>query len=402
MPSKANSSRLPDILVGLGARLRTTAGIRLLSLLLLVVIAGAVMMPARRSSPEGLAELGLFAGEPSVRVLVGRIEPGGQVALRGTLRAKDGIHAAPEVRILRWDGVRLGAGSIGVTPPFGVDPDAEPLLMDGRVYDGVLEGLTQGSTLCLVSRVSLESYVASVIASEMGLSFPDEALKAQAIAARSYAIHRILTRDARPWHLQSTTISQVYRGIARGRERAESLAAEVGGIVLTWDGEILDGLYSSTCGGRTRPAGEAFGGDTIPPLEGVPCGRCDDAPLFRWEADAAADVLMRRLGRTGRILAVTDQTFHGSGRLRTVTFRTTAGTIDVSAVDIRRALRPAARSTWLADVRVEKDRIHVMGRGFGHGVGLCQYGARGMAMRRASAAEILAHYYPGSRLAKAW
>ena len=373
--------------------------------LLLIALCAGVLPPVGQPL-EGLPELRLFDGEPLIRALLSRRDVGSGIDIGGPCRLRD---ASTSMVLegggrLSWDGHVVTVGGQRFEPPISIAPPRGGSLVTlDRRYAGALELLADDNgSLLVINRVPVETYLAGVISAEMGIHFPDEALKAQAVACRSYAIRRIRTRKRRAFDVGATQATQVYRGILAGHDRARRLVAATHAEVLIHDDEILDSVYSSTCGGHTRPADEAFGNAAPAPLMGGPCGHCDDAPLFRWSATLEVEAVRRMLKVPRGPMSLESQRYYPSHRLRTLTLITVVGTREVTARQLRRLLGKAAKSPWIASVTLEKDRFLINGRGFGHGVGLCQYGARGLARRRKSAGDILDWYFSGAERARAW
>lgn len=372
--------------------------------LLLIALCAAVLPPVGRSNAH-LRQTGLFQHEPFVRALLTRRDAGDTLAVGGPCRVRDasGSVVLEDGGTLTWNGQVIAAGGRRFRPPVAIAPPRGGAVVTlGRTYAGTLDLVAQDRRLLVINRVPLETYLAGVIGAEMGVHFPDEALKAQTVASRSYAVRRIRARRRRAFDVGATQATQVYRGILPGHERARRLVDATRGEVLIHDDEVLDAVYSSTCGGHTRPADEAFGNPAPSPLMGASCGHCDDAPLFRWKASVSVDKLLRDLGLRRGPARLDGIRFHPSGRLRDVTLRTAGGTRVVTAGRLRRALGAASKSPWIAHVTLDGDTIHVVGHGFGHGVGLCQYGARGLARRRKGCGDILGRYFPGAERARAW
>jgi stage II sporulation protein D len=248
-----------------------------------------------------------------------------------------------------------------------------------------------------------------------------EALKAQAVAARTYCLYnKKKFADVRHWDVMKTAASQVYLGI-----RGESFAAwkavnDTWGQVLvcrtpSGSEEIFPAYYSSTCGGHTENAANVFG-DSFGPLSGVPCPYCKEVagpavffwPMVRFNT---ADIEMalkvkypklRTLAAIKNIVASRQSDYSDFSRLTMVKLDDSNGLSDfVRAEDLRLTIDPMGtrlRSTICKIIPVDNDIAFLSGRGYGHGVGLCQYGAEGMARQGHSAQEILAYYYPGSKL----
>lgn len=373
--------------------------------LLLVALTATVLPPVAGSLRADVENLALFDGEPTIRVLLERVKPTGRFAFGGPVRVRDRFTTRVLERggTARWDGRAVRIGDLAFTPPVRIAaPRGAPLEIQGRRYDGTLALVVSGRNVLVVNRVPLETYVAGVIAAEMGMHFPEEALKAQAVACRTYAVWRMRARRRSAYDVGVTQATQVYRGASAAQERARRLVAATRGLILAHEAQVLDALYSSTCGGATRSASEAFGDPAPPPLSGVPCGHCNDAPRFKWTVAVPNRSLARALGLPGTPTAYTDPTFFRSGRLKSVTIRIGSTSRVVSGARLRRALGSRIHSPWITDLSLNGSTLSVSGRGFGHGVGLCQYGARGLARRQRDARQILAWYYPGAETARAW
>jgi stage II sporulation protein D len=181
-------------------------------------------------------------------------------------------------------------------------------------------------------------------------------------------------------------------------DRFASAARSTRGVVLLVDSRVFPAYYHSTCGGATVGAVEVFGGPGLPALAGVPCGSCEHAPRRRWEVRVpAASLAAAGIGRPRRI-TVTSRT--PSGRAERLGLEG-GETTSVGAADLRSRLpSPALPSTWIESVSPVRGGFLFRGRGYGHGVGLCQYGAAGRAARGWSAEDILRDYYPGASVSR--
>lgn len=292
-----------------------------------------------------------------------------------------------------------------------------------RRYRGQLRLVRSGATAgSVINLVDMEEYLAGVVAAEMPKDFLPAALRAQAIAARTFGWYiRQVYGPGRDWDVEDDESSQVYLGLDSEQRAPEAVKAvrETRGIVCTWDApdgpRIFPAYFSSTCGGATCFAPPKKGESLIPVLAGdVVCQACVHSPRFRWEPVVLAKrTLTTRLSdKYPRIKAI------GPIAKVEITRRTALGRptwIEVSdaqgravGLDIesfRLAVDPRGRQLLSGHFSVinEKDVVRfVDGRGFGHGEGLCQFGADGLARAGKPAADILRFYYPGSGLAKAY
>lgn len=275
-----------------------------------------------------------------------------------------------------------------------------PLRVAGRGLRGQIELACKGSRWTAVNVLPIEAYLEAVLAGEMPPTFPDEALKAQAVAARSYALHRKIeaTQEGSAYHLDSTVLSQVYGGIAYEDERTRRAVIATRGEVLAYGMLPVEAYFHSDCGGRTE-SGEAALGRALPYLTPVSCPVTRHS---RWSVKVTREELARLVpqleGAEPTGLAVASRT--SSGRAQTLELTTKNGTVTVSAIQLRAAVGYARLpSTWF-DVREEHGAFIFDGRGAGHGVGLCQWGARVLAEKGQGYKEILTHYYPGAEVKK--
>lgn len=306
--------------------------------------------------------------------------------------------------------------------------DGSPLGYQGNRYEGWLEflrwKLPDGrDRWVVVNRLPIERYLLGVVGSEMPPSWPIEALEAQAIAARSVALYKLATVRVDPRnptvsdriHVFADIRDQVYKGVIEKSDiRARILTAveNTRGQVLFYGNEIFEPKYHSTCGGATMNGTAAYGQPVLPVYASTACGYCDESPKFRWravrfpEADVrralasiVSDEPKIRLGEVAKI----DPVDPGPGGHASY-FRVTHanGSFEVDAIRFRWELGPMALLSTACVTQREGDEFVFHGRGFGHGVGLCQYGAKGLADRGADSIQIVAHYYTDADVKQLW
>jgi len=237
------------------------------------------------------------------------------------------------------------------TWPLSFRAGKAPLSLDGRLYRGTLEVSLQGTFLRVVNNVRIEDYVQGVVSGEMPHTWPLEALKAQAVAARSYALANLV--KGKPYDLYSDPRSQVYLGLSG--EKAETTAAvqATAGQVVLYGGRIASTLYFSSSGGRTASSADVFG-VSVPYLVSRPDPWDKLSPYHHWgplviparTAQSKLDVANRIVDASGVPTP--------SGRLRTVTFETTAGPTSIPAALVRTSL--GLRSTWISIGVLRLDR----------------------------------------------
>ena len=278
--------------------------------------------------------------------------------------------------------------------------DAQSFEYEGRTYRGSFSALPDGS---IVNLVPLEAYLYSVVPREMPRSWPAAALQAQAILARTYVLGR--SSPLREYDLVPSESDQVYTGIDAEHAQTSDAVDATRGTVLRYGGGFASISYSSCCGGHTESNADAWGGKPLPYCKGVPCTYCSQSPWYSWsktiEMAQLERALQAQLSAAGPIAGVQLQQPDESGRPRTWTFVGSDGTIEVNAKDVRRTLGSRVLPSLLVrsvaiEAAADGGSMTVEGGGLGHGVGLCQWGARGMALAGAQSRAILAYYFPGT------
>lgn len=251
----------------------------------------------------------------------------------------------------------------------------------------------------LVISVPLEAYMAQVLPGEMPLNYPREALKAQCIAGRTYAVAALLRRKNSSWDVRDDESSQVFNDMSVVNQRAVNIVAETSLIVMMWKKKIFTAYYSANCGGATRSNREAFNETEIDPLAGVVCGFCEWSDDFRWTYTSPVDTAQRDLELGTRIKNVRLGNSAASGYETGAIFQTSSGDVTVTGRKLKSTFgHHKVKSTKFTDIAIERGRLVIRGVGFGHGVGLCQNGCRGLANTGKSAQDILHYYYPGMTL----
>lgn len=245
--------------------------------------------------------------------------------------------------------------------------------------------------LTLVNVIALEDYLAAMVGSEMPASFPLEALKAQAVAARTYALHKKLAAYDAPFHMGSSVLHQVYSGVGREDPRTRAAVEATRGEVLTFDLEPAETYFHASCGGRTEGGKAALGRD-LPYLQPVRCG-CDALAASRWETELSGADVKKLLGARSAQVGVEGRTTTGRARWLTVD-----GKRATDAVTFRRLAGYSRIRSLGFELETKGSGLRVKGRGYGHGAGLCQWGAKVAADQGWDYRRILGHYYPGTEL----
>ncbi|MFA5099446.1 MAG: SpoIID/LytB domain-containing protein [Candidatus Omnitrophota bacterium] len=280
------------------------------------------------------------------------------------------------------------------------DPGA--LQVNGRRYHGSLAITRIRNAMTLINYVDLEDYIKGIAVREISHYWPAEALKAQAIVFRTYALYSMKQNASRDFDVTSDVYSQVYGGTSAQRYRITDVIDETAGDVLTYQGKIFPAFYHSTCGGNTEDAKALWDVD-LPVLKGVACGYCAGSPHYSWKAAIPLAALAAKLRKAGvkvpsvRRIEISD--IDPSGRVTDIEISgPDEERIKVSAKDFRNIMGPDLVKSARFTLAMRGNAIELSGTGWGHGVGLCQWGAYFMAKAGYSAAEILGFYYPGSKV----
>jgi stage II sporulation protein D len=220
-------------------------------------------------------------------------------------------------------------------------PGRAPLELD-RPYRGQIEVGVTGQKLSAINVVGLEHYLAGVVPREMPSAWPEEALKAQAVAARSYALSHLL--GGKGFDLYADVRSQVYGGIDAEHPRATAAITATAGEVGLWEGKPIDALFHSTSGGATLDAVEVFG-KSVPYLVGVDDPHSALSPVHRWGPTPVAEATIRKGLKLRAPVAALKLTRGPSGRVSSVQAVTASGTTKVTGATLRSAA--GLRSTWI-------------------------------------------------------
>jgi stage II sporulation protein D len=383
--------------------------------------------PATESSGPQL-RIGLAVGLPSATI-------GGVGDLAVTDPSGARLAAIPAGE--QWQAVPSGigvsvqsSGRIGSAPSemialIASDP-SRTVRVNGRAYRGTVEIVRDTAGLTLVNRLPLESYLVGVVSAEMGRRnlAEFEALKAQAVVSRTYALRNLRRRAALGFDLHAGVADQVYAG--SGSETPEGVEAvrSTRGMVLTYEGAPIDAFYFSTCGGQTADGVEAFRAASrpylrsFPDVDGTGAAYCRISPRYRWREEWTGDALRATLRRTlpaatgvpgdqvGEVRDVWVAQRTGSGRVGRLAITLKSNQVMVDGPAVRQVLRPASgdllRSATFtltaAGAGHGITRLVAEGSGAGHGVGLCQWGAVGRSRAGHDFQRILAAYYPGAAL----
>ena len=303
------------------------------------------------------------------------------------------------------EGIAIGKRKFS-EPAISLVPEYDDIIsIQNRRFRGTINIIRTADPekFMVVNVIGLEEYIKGVLFHEVSHRWPIEALKAQAVAARTYALYRLQTTGDKDFDVTNDIYSQVYGGRNSERYRTNLAVDRTRDEILLYNGKILPAYFHATCAGRTEDAGELWK-ENLPPLKGVACAFCRNSPHYSWKRNFRSKDVQDKLNANGfhleliKDIRVLER--NPSGRIRTlqITARDEQKTV-VSGKDFRNIVGPNVIRSNDYDIVMKGYYFDMLGKGWGHGVGLCQWGAFGMARERHDYREILEYYYPGAESA---
>ncbi len=383
------------------------------SLLLLNVLMPAVFAGDLRdltlSLPSDLKNL------TRIRILVQRDKPQVQVSVPAAFEVFDdqgrsvtrgltlkGATVKPVARGIQWwtqtvptrflivrsmgNGIRVGAS--------------------GVYRDEVLIYKNPGGNLDVINRVGLDDYLKGVIPFEGNPKWSLESLKAQAVVSRTFALTKMITRRNEEYDVSSGFMSQVYAGKEIEHERTNQAVDATRGEVLLYRGKLFPAYFHSTCGGATTAADLVWRVKPLPPLGGVDCKFCQRSPHYKWETSVTPAEIKAKLAKqempVNDVLGIRTDKIDRTGRAHKLVIQSTWAEKIVDADAFRVWVDPMRlKSNLITKIKTNDQGAFVFrGRGWGHGVGMCQYGMKYLGEIGYGYQQILEYYFPGAQITR--
>ena len=277
--------------------------------------------------------------------------------------------------------------------------DPEAFTINSRPFRGNIQFIKKSNNkLLVVNHIDLEDYIKGILYHETSHYWPIEVLKAQAIVSRTYAVYQMQENSSRDFDVTSDIYSQVYGGQVSERYRTSIAVDETAGKVIFYKGKIIPAYFHATCGGHTENAALLWGMDLVP-LRGVICPFCKESPHYSWHYDLTLKEIAEKLSEAGfkikNIKSIVIEGRDPSNRITNLIIRSEKDALKISGKDFREAIGPNIIRSTNFSVRIEQNDAVFEGIGWGHGVGLCQWGAYFMAKDGSNFEKILKYYYPG-------
>ncbi len=295
--------------------------------------------------------------------------------------------------------------------------DGRTFSYNGKVYRGSFSLAQLNGRQAVINSLALEEYLYSVVPLESPASWPSATLQAQAIVARTFALHRM--NQNRPYDVVGSELNQAYGGLAAELPPSTAAVNQTRGVVVHFNNALASVSYMSCCGGHTEDAANIWG-QAVPYLHGASDPYCTASPDYHWTRQIpwsnVVTAFKPRLDSIGDVRNINVGEIDSSGRAKDISLEGVSGSIDIPGIEFRRALGPeVVRSLLIHSAKLhflagdeadaapaQPTAVTLAGSGRGHGVGLCQWGAFGMGRAGRSAREILSFYFPGTDIGTAY
>ena len=269
---------------------------------------------------------------------------------------------------------------------------------------GSLHIMVRDGALVIINDLPMEEYVKGVVPSEMSAGWHQEALKVQAVATRTYALYQRVSNAGREFDVVASTQDQVYRGRQGVDERVQHAVESTRGIVITYQNAPILAAFSSTAAGPTEDAMNVWSKD-LPYLKGVECPFDENSPYYQWRIELPLQSLEQSLRKqgipVGTIATVTPFLYSRAGRVDKIRILHSDGEVVLRGQDFRKAVGYSVIPRTQFEIEALGCLVVFAGRGSGHAVGLCQWGAKELADQGYPYDAILRYYFPGTELQQA-
>ncbi len=334
----------------------------------------------------------ISADKNYVRVLVAKSRE--RVTVEATSRMKI-VDLKSGVPIYSGGPKRAQLSAEKLSKPVLIESANGPITVNGKPYRGSVEIHNQFGTLLAINVLRMDEYLYGVVPSEISKSWSNEALKAQAVAARTFVFHHIGRGGKQVYDVDGTTSFQVYKGMVVESDRTNRAVDATSGEIITYNYQPIVSYFHSTCGGKTSSGRDVFSGSDSAYLASVRCPYCAPSPHYEWTVRLGLDEIRRYVRKSypslGRIRGITFR--KTEGRVVSVIIRHAGGTLSISGNKFRLQFPDKMiRSTYFTASRASGGLV-LKGHGWGHGVGMCQWGAKGLSDSGKSYKDILRYYY---------
>jgi stage II sporulation protein D (peptidoglycan lytic transglycosylase) len=271
-----------------------------------------------------------------------------------------------------------------ISNPILVESWDSPIFINGKPYRGSIKIIKRVGKLFVINKLKMDEYLYGVVPSEIPASWDFQVLKAQAVAARTYAYYHILKKKNKSiYDLDASTNFQMYKGMIAEKPSTKKAVFQTSGEVMLYQYEPILAYFHSTSGGYTIDDKYVWTKNDLPYLVSVKSQFCNESPHFRWQSKLSYFEIRKKLQKKYRNIGEIRKLYftRNQGRVTTILVKHSQGDIKISGNHFRLLFSPKIlKSTYFTTKRIKYGLIF-NGRGWGHGVGMCQWGAKGMADR---------------------
>ncbi len=311
--------------------------------------------------------------------------------------------------LVKADGHHIMMNGKGFLSPVRIVSEDEnaSIRVNGRRYrDNVIIRAIDGK-LTVINELGIEDYLRGVLPMEIDKGWPEQSLKVQAVISRTYLLRNLRKHEKDGFDLCSGVHCQVYGGMEPEQKATNDAIEKTRGEVLVYDGKLAQALFFAQCGGHTEDPKYVWKweADTPEYLKGRKCTFCKDCKHQNWKTRVNTETIRTRLEKAGfnvgQIKKISTSGKTPSGRALTIVVKSSKGKLQIPSGKFRMALSPdVVRSTMITDIVRYGDEYEFRGHGWGHGIGLCQWGCKVMGEKNYDYQEIIHYYYPGAKVEK--
>jgi stage II sporulation protein D len=291
-----------------------------------------------------------------------------------------------------------------LSPPIKIESSNDVIFANSKRYRGYLTIIKAGNKINIINVLPIENYIKGVLPEEVPTDWSIEALKSQAVISRTYAITNLNKHSAQGFDMCSTVHCQVYSGSGVETPFCNKAVLETQCEILSYNGKFAQTVFHANCGGHTENPKYVWNWkDTPPYLKGVKCDYCAATPHTKWEKTLDESFIRKQLSGNdiGKIKSIKIKGKTSTGAAKKLKITHSKGEVTLNAYQFRLAVDAWRIKSHTFDfIKTDGDKFYFKGRGWGHKVGLCQWGAKGMAEKGKTYKDILAHFYPGTTIEK--
>ncbi|MEA3485997.1 MAG: SpoIID/LytB domain-containing protein [Candidatus Aerophobetes bacterium] len=373
-----------------------------LALFLIILPLLSVFIPDGNAQSPPLIQVKILERQESVE-----IDANGPYEVNGT--AMIGFFNLPRRAEVTPGGININQELFGNEIRVKPRDENSFIIINRRRYRGEILIQQKGLFLEVINQLPVDEYLYGVIKWEISPAWPLASVEAQAIAARTYALKK--AEDAlapnEEYHLSNTVDDQVYQGVEAEDPGAIEAVNSTRGKVLTYQDELINAFYHCCCGEYTADPKDVWG-KGFPYLQAKSDKFCKESPHYHWELKIKVEEVAKILKENGysieRIYRILPVSYDEGRRVKEICIEQQGGKEYIKGTRLRQLIGPDRLKSTLFTVKehVERNTRYFLftGKGSGHGVGMCQWGAKGMAEKGYSVQEILEFYYPGTRIEK--